>query len=618
MIAGKERAARRGLAGWAGRAGLVVALGVLLGVPATAGASTVSPFAQGHSYRHGVVPTRAALAANPSIASSGGNLAFGGGISGVGVTDGAPKVYLVFFGSQWGTQGVNSAGNVTFTGDPKGFAPDVEAFIKGLGTGGELWSGVMTQYCQGVSTGATSCPSSNTFHVGYPTGGAFAGVWADEATASPTAATAHRLAAEANRAAAHFGNTTAALNRNTQYVIISPHGTNPDNYKTNGFCAWHDYTGDPSLAITSPDGLLAFTNLPYLTDVGASCGMNFVNSGAAGTLDGVTIVEGHEYAETISDQFPAGGWTDSIGNENGDKCAWIKTGQGASQNITLTTGTFAVQSTWANDFNGGAGGCEVSHPIVSNNGGNTVSVTNPGSQTSTVGTAVSLQIQASDSASGQTLTYSATGLPAGLSINSSNGLISGTPTTAGSSSVTVTATDTTGASGNTSFSWTVNPGGGGCTPAQLFGNPGFETGTMAPWSGATGVVSPSSTSEPSHSGNYDAWFGQGTAGAMVLGQTVTLPTGCSTYAFSFWLHIDTTSTSTSQTATLVAKVLSPTGTLLATLATYSNLQAASGYQQYSLNVSAFAGQTVQLKFLASEPSTGRTNFVVDDTAMNVS
>ena len=62
-------------------------------------------------------------------------------------------------------------------------------------------------------------------------------------------------------------------------------------------------------------------------------------------------------------------------------------------------------------------------------GGDTVTVTNPGPQSSTVGTAVSLQIQATDSASGQTLTYSATGLPAGLSISSS-GLISGTPTAA--------------------------------------------------------------------------------------------------------------------------------------------------------------------------------------------
>jgi hypothetical protein len=88
--------------------------------------------------------------------------------------------------------------------------------------------------------------------------------------------------------------------------------------------------------------------------------------------------------------------------------------------------------------------------------GNTVTVTNPGSQTGTVGTAVSLQISATDSASGQTLTYSATGLPAGLSIASSTGLISGTPTTAATSNVTVTAKDTTGASGSASFTWTIN------------------------------------------------------------------------------------------------------------------------------------------------------------------
>jgi acetylxylan esterase len=92
--------------------------------------------------------------------------------------------------------------------------------------------------------------------------------------------------------------------------------------------------------------------------------------------------------------------------------------------------------------------------------GNTVTVTNPGSQSGTVGTAASLQVRATDSASGQTLTYSATGLPAGLSI-SSTGAITGTPTTAGTSSVTVTATDTTGAKGTATFTWTVSASGGG-------------------------------------------------------------------------------------------------------------------------------------------------------------
>jgi serine protease len=154
-----------------------------------------------------------------------------------------------------------------------------------------------------------------------------------------------------------------------QYVIVSPPGTHPDGFNTSAakFCAWHDSTGDSTLsggAVSSPYGQLTFTNLPYVTDAGAPCGQGFVNPGPAGTLDGVTIVEGHEYAETLTDPYPSSGWIDGSGNENGDKCAWISAGQGASQNITLSTGTFAVQSTWANDFNGGVGGCETSHPIV--------------------------------------------------------------------------------------------------------------------------------------------------------------------------------------------------------------------------------------------------------------
>jgi O-glycosyl hydrolase len=90
--------------------------------------------------------------------------------------------------------------------------------------------------------------------------------------------------------------------------------------------------------------------------------------------------------------------------------------------------------------------------------GNTVTVASPGSQSGTVGTAVSgLQVQASDSAAGQSLTYSATGLPAGLSISGS-GLITGTPTAAGTSTVTVSATDSTGATGSATFTWTVTGG----------------------------------------------------------------------------------------------------------------------------------------------------------------
>ncbi|SDP12430.1 Serine protease, subtilisin family [Lentzea jiangxiensis] len=87
------------------------------------------------------------------------------------------------------------------------------------------------------------------------------------------------------------------------------------------------------------------------------------------------------------------------------------------------------------------------------------SVTNPGTQTSTVGTPVSLQL----SASGGTppYTWSVSGLPAGLTANAS-GAISGTPTTAGTSTVTATVTDSAGKTGTATFSWVVNAVGGSC------------------------------------------------------------------------------------------------------------------------------------------------------------
>lgn len=326
-----------------------------------------------HEYRHGAVPTRELQnklqPPTPTVLSDR-TLSFGGGIDGIGVTSGKPKVYLVFYGSQWGTQGSDGGGNLTFTGDPSNGAPYLQKLMKGLGTGGEQWSGVMTQYCDGptVATGATSCPAGAP-HVGYPTSGAFSGVWYDNSVASPSQANGNQLGSEAVKAAAHFGNTTAASNRYAQYVILSPTGTHPDGFNTptGQFCAWHDYNGDASLSggpVSSPYGDIAFTNMPYAMDMGTSCGQNFVN--ANGPLDGYSIVEGHEYAETITDQNPAGGWTNSQvtstynGQENGDECAWLSSGQGASANVTTGTGTFAMQSTWSNDTNR----CDISHPTV--------------------------------------------------------------------------------------------------------------------------------------------------------------------------------------------------------------------------------------------------------------
>ena len=253
-------------------------------------------------------------------------------------------------------------------------------------------------------------------------------------------------------------------------------------------------------------------------------------------------------------------------------------------------------------------------------GTETVSVTSPGSQTSTQGTAIStLQISATDSA-GKALTYSATGLPAGLAISSS-GAITGTPSAAGTYTVTVTASSGT-ASGSASFTWTVNPtgGGGGCTATQLLGNAGFETGSAAPWTTTAGVVNSDTSSEPAHSGSWDAWMdGYGTTHTDTAAQTVTIPSTCKTATFAFWLHIDTAETTTSTAYDkLSVQVLNSSGTVLSTLATYSNLNHNSGYTQHSFSLAGYIGQSVTLKFTGTEDSSLQTSFVVDDNALNVS
>ena len=89
--------------------------------------------------------------------------------------------------------------------------------------------------------------------------------------------------------------------------------------------------------------------------------------------------------------------------------------------------------------------------------GQPVTITDPGPQEGLAGQSTSVAVSAADSTSGQTLSYSATGLPAGVSISSTSGTLSGTPTTAGTSTVTVTAVDGNGARANTSFVWTVVP-----------------------------------------------------------------------------------------------------------------------------------------------------------------
>lgn len=130
----------------------------------------------------------------------------------------------------------------------------------------------------------------------------------------------------------------------------------------------------------------------------------------------------------------------------------------------------------------------------------------------------------------------------------------------------------------------------------------------------------SSANQPPHSGSWDAWLdGYGATHTDTLAQTVALPSGCASYSLSFWLHIDTAETTTStKYDTLSVQILNSSGTVLTTLASYSNLDHNSGYLQHTFNIAAYAGQTVTLKFTGTEDYTQQTSFVIDDTALTVS
>ncbi len=207
--------------------------------------------------------------------------------------------------------------------------------------------------------------------------------------------------------------------------------------------------------------LWAFANYsryirPGAVRIGSTSSSGGVDISAYKNTDGTTPVV---VLNTLSSSDTIGYSTSGIGGTSGTVTPFLTNGSSnvaAQPAISLSGGAFSATIP-ARSL--------VTYVIKpSGTAANTVTVTSPGNQTGTAGTPVSVQVHATDSAPGQTLTYGATGLPAGLSINSATGLISGTPSAATSSTVTVTATDTTGASGSAAFTWTIGgvSGGGTC------------------------------------------------------------------------------------------------------------------------------------------------------------
>jgi hypothetical protein len=254
------------------------------------------------------------------------NLLYNGGL-----VQHSPHVYLLLWGPAWGTDSSQEA-----------TASYMESFYHGLGVQPQdSWSSITDQYTDG-----TGHPSFS--------GSVYEGVFQDTST-PPTGVDQSQLAAEADAFASSQSITDTT---DAQIVIATQSGTCPQGFYAPGcsggsgnYCAWHSNSNEP------------YTNLPYIPDSGAGCGQDFINPG--GTYDGVSIVGGHEYAETITDPFPDSGWIDGndtvSGGEIGDKCAWKGESWGSNDpagNVALSTGSFAMQSLWSNS----AGGCVMSAP----------------------------------------------------------------------------------------------------------------------------------------------------------------------------------------------------------------------------------------------------------------
>ena len=252
----------------------------------------------------------------------------------------------------------------------------------------------------------------------------------------------------------------------------------------------------------------------------------------------------------------------------------------------------------------------------------TLTISQGASGTSTITTAISGPFNS-------TVSLSASGLPAGTTTAFNPATIAAPG--AGWSTLTVSVGPTTplgtynvtvsGAGGGQTHSTTINltVTSSGATTQQLFGNSGFENGSSnpAPWT-VTPAVIDNSTFEAPHTGSWKAWLnGYGSAHTDSVWQQVSIPSTTTLATLSFWLHIDTAETSTTKTNdTLKVQVRNSAGAVLATLATYSNLNAAPGYAQVSFDLTSYKGQTVQIYFVGVENASLKTSFVLDDLTLN--
>jgi len=184
--------------------------------------------------------------------------------------------------------------------------------------------------------------------------------------------------------------------------------------------------------------------------------------------DGATFIPGQSisFSGTASDAEDGDltsslSWTSSIDGPIGSGGSFSTSG--------LSVGLHTITAS-VTDSGGLPGSATIDITVSAGNSPPTV--TNPGDQTNAEGDSVTLDIAASDP-DGDTLTFSASGLPSNLSIDTSTGQIAGTLTfdSAGVHSVTVTADDGNGGTDSITLSWTIND----INRAPVVTNPGSQT-----------------------------------------------------------------------------------------------------------------------------------------------
>jgi hypothetical protein len=364
-------------------------------------------------------------------------------------------------------------------------------------------------------------------------------------------------------------------------------------------------TSNPDFAISaSPASVSATQGFATTTTVSTTVSNGF-NSAVALSASGVPSGASASFSPTSIAAPGAGSstLTLSAGTAAAGTYSITVTGTGGGKTHT-TPVSFTVTAASSPDFSLAVSPTSVS-AAAGSNATTTVSTTVSGGFNSAV------SLSASGVPTGATASFSPASIAAPGSGSSTLTIATGTAA-AGTYNLTITGTGG-GKTHTAPLTLTITAGGG----SQILKNPGFESGNTT-WTASSGVIN-TSTSEPAHSGTWKAWLdGYGTTHTDTLYQQVAIFSTNTSATLTFWLHIDTAETSTTTAFdTLQVQIRNSSGTLLQTLATYSNLDANTGYTQKSFNLSAYIGQTIRVYLVGSEDSVKQTSFVVDDFALNV-